>query len=95
MALLVAGRKVHPYRWLKPDLVAPPAPFLCCDPCLTVDGSGILSDPDRIDEQFRNAWLPFFCRVGRGAADLSVFDQEVGGWLPRLGEFEFTSSFGF
>ena len=79
--------KVHPYRWLKPDLVAP-ALFLCCDPCLTVDGSGILSDPDRIDEQFRKAWLPFFCRVGRGVADLSVFDREVGGWLPRLGEFD-------
>ena len=31
--------KVHPYRWLKPDLVAP-APFLCCDPGLTIDGSG-------------------------------------------------------
>ena len=58
--------KVHPYRWLKPDLVAP-APLLCCDPCLTVDGSGVLSGPDRIDEQFRAAWLPFFCRAGRGA----------------------------
>ena len=79
--------KVHPYRWLKPDLVTP-APFLCCDPCLTVDGSGILSDPDRIDKQFRNVWLPFFCREGRGAADLSVFDREVGGWLSRLGEFD-------
>ena len=78
--------KVHPCRWLKPDLVAP-APFLCCDPCLTVDGSGVLSDLGRIDEQFRNAWLPFFCRAGRDAADPSVFDQEVGGWLPRLGEF--------
>ena len=64
------------------------APFLCCDPCLTVDGSGVISDPDRIDEQFRTAWLPFFCRAGRGAVDLSAFDREVGGWLPRLGEFD-------
>ena len=79
--------KVFPYRWLKPDLVAP-APLLCCDPCLTVDGSGVLSDPGRIDEQFRSAWLPFFCRAGRGAADPSVFDHEVGGWLPRVGEFD-------
>ena len=55
---LLEDDKVHPYRWLKPDLVAP-APFLCCDPCLTVDDSGVLG----IDEQFRNAWLPFFCRV--------------------------------
>ena len=79
--------KVHPYRWLKPDLVAP-ALLLCCDPCLTVDGSGVLSDPDRIDEQSRNAWLPFSCHAGRSAADPSVFDQGVGGWLPRLGEFD-------
>ena len=76
--------KVHPYRWLKSDLVAL-APFLCCDPRLTVDGSGVISDPDRIDEQFRVAWLPFFCRAGRGAVDLSAFDREVGGWLPRIG----------
>ena len=60
---------------------------MCCDPCLTVDGSWVLSYPDRIDELFRNAWLPFFYRAGRDAADPSVFDQEVGGWLPRLGEF--------
>ena len=79
--------KIHPYRWLSPDLVAP-ALLLCCDPCLTVDGSGVLSDPGRIDKQFRNAWLPFFCRAGRGAADPSVFDREVGGWLTRLGEFD-------
>ena len=29
---------VHPYRWLRHDLV-PPAPFLQCEPCLTPDGS--------------------------------------------------------
>ena len=44
---MLADDKVHPYRWLKPDLVAP-APLLNCDPCLTVDGRGVLSDPDRI-----------------------------------------------
>ena len=32
---------VHPYRWLRPDLV-PPAPFLQCQPHLTPDGSGVL-----------------------------------------------------
>ena len=79
--------KVHLYSWLKPDLVAP-APFLCCDQCFTVDGSGVLSDPGCIDEHFREAWLPFYCRAGRGAADPCVFDREVGGWLPRLGEFD-------
>ena len=80
---MLEADKVHPYRWLRPDLVAP-APFLCCDPRLTVDGSGIISDPDRIDEQFRVAWLPFFCRSGRSAVDPSVFDREVGGWFPHL-----------
>ena len=71
-----------------------PAPFLCCDPGLTVDGSGVISDPDRIDEQFRKAWLPFFCRAGRGAVDLSAFDREVGGWLPHLGEVDFPPFWG-
>ena len=40
---------VHPYRWLRPDLV-PPAPFLQCEPCLTPGGSGVLSDPNQIDD---------------------------------------------
>ena len=35
---------VHPYRWLRPDLV-PPAPFLQCEPHLTPGGSGVLADP--------------------------------------------------
>ena len=54
---------VHPCRWLRPDLV-PPAPFLQCKPHLTPAGSGVLSDPARIDEEFRKAWLPYFCRSG-------------------------------
>ena len=29
---------VHPYKWLRPDLV-PPAPFLQCDPLVTPGGS--------------------------------------------------------
>ena len=86
---LLEDDKVHPYRWLKPDL-----PFLCCDPGLTIDGSGVISDPDRIDEQFRKAWLPFFCRAGRGAVGLSAFDREVGGWLPHLGEVDLPPLFG-
>ena len=67
---------------------------MCCDLCLIVDGGGVLSSPDRIDEQFRAAWLPFFCRAGRSAVDPSVFDREVGGWLPRLGEFDFPPLLG-
>ena len=55
---------VHPYKWLRPDLV-PPAPFLQCDPALTPGGSGVLSASMRIDEEFQKAWLPYFCRSGR------------------------------
>ena len=55
---------MHPYRWLRPDLV-PPAPYLQCEPHLTPGGSGVLADPARIDEEFRKAWLPYFCRSGQ------------------------------
>ena len=54
---------VHPYKWLRPDLV-PLAPFLQCQPHLTPGGSGVLADPAWIDEEFRKAWLPSFCRSG-------------------------------
>ena len=63
---------VHPFRWLRSDLV-PPAPFLVCDSGITVGGSGILVEPHAIDEQFRRAWMPFFCRGDRGHADLDAF----------------------
>ena len=76
---------VHPYRWLRPDLV-PPAPFLQCEPCLTPGGSGVLSDPARIDEEFRKAWLPYFCRSGQRETSLDEFSFEVEGWLPLLPE---------
>ena len=56
---------VQSYRWLRPDLV-PPAPFLQCKPRLTPGGSGVLADPARIDEEFRKAWLPYFCRSVKG-----------------------------
>ena len=35
---------VHPYKWLRPDMV-PPAPFLQCKPHLTAGGSAVLADP--------------------------------------------------
>ena len=79
---------VHPYRWLRPDL-EPPAPFLQCEPCLTPDGSGVLSDPDQIDAEFRKAWLPYFCRSGQREASLDEFGFEVAGWLPILPEIHF------
>ena len=64
----------------------PPAPFLQCEPRLSPGGSGVLSDPSRIDEEFRKAWLPYFCRSGQSEASLEEFDSEVEGWLPLLPE---------
>ena len=76
---------VHPYKWLRPHLV-PPAPFLQCKPHLTPGGSGVLADPARIDEEFRKAWLPYFCRSGQRDTSLEEFSFEVDGWLPLLPE---------
>ena len=76
---------VHPYRWLRPDLVLP-APFLQCKPHLTPDGSGVLSDPNQIDAEFRKAWLPYFCRSGQRETSLDEFSFEVDGRLPILPE---------
>ena len=76
---------VHPFQWLRPDLV-PPAPFLQCQAHLTPGGSGVLADPARIDEEFRKAWLPFFCRSGQREISLEEFNDEVEGWLPLLPE---------
>ena len=84
---------VHPYRWLRPDFV-PPAPFLQCKPHLTPGGSGVLADPDRIDEEFRKAWLPYFCRSGQRDTSLEEFDSEVDGWLPLLPEVHLPRSTG-
>ena len=78
---------VHPYRWLRPESV-PPAPFLQCQPHLTPGGSGVLADPVEIDEEFRKAWLPYFCRSGQRDTSLEEFNFEVEGWLPLLPEFE-------
>ena len=76
---------VHPCRWLWPDLV-PPAPFLQCEPHLTPGGSGVLADPAKIDEEFRKAWLPYFCRSGQRDTSLEEFDRVVEEWLPLLPE---------
>ena len=42
--------------------------------------SGVLADPGRIDEEFRKAWLPYFCPSGRRETNLEQFAHEVGGW---------------
>ena len=41
-----------------------------------------LADPFRIDEEFRKAWLPYFCRSGQRETSLEEFSFEVEGWLP-------------
>ena len=66
----------HPYKWLRPDLV-PPAPYLQCKLHLAPDGSGVLADPARIDEEFRKAWLHHFCRSGQRDTSLEEFRFEV------------------
>ena len=76
---------VHPYKWLRPDLI-PPAPFLQCDPLVSPGGSGVLADPAKIDEEFRKACLPYFCRSGQRDTSLEEFNLEVEGWLPLLPE---------
>ena len=71
-----------------------PLPFLRCDPRLTPGGSGVLACPDRIDEEFRKAWLPYFCRSGQREASLEEFNEEVVGWLPLLPEVHFSQLTG-
>ena len=71
---------VHPYKWLRADLVPPSR-------ALTPGGSGILADPAGIDKEFRKAWLPYFCRSGQRETSLDEFNSECDGWLPLLGEF--------
>ena len=43
-------------------------PFLSYDTDITPRGSGVLVDPD----QFRKAWLPFFCGGCMGVSDLDA-----------------------
>ena len=45
-----------------------------------------MSDPSRIDEEFRKALLPFFCRSGQRETSLDEVTHEVEGWLPFLPE---------
>ena len=66
--------------------MVPPAPFLVCNPDDTVGGSGVLVEPHAIDEQFRRAWMPFFCRGVRGNADLDAFRAVAEDLTPLLDE---------
>ena len=46
----------------------------------------MLVGPARIDEEFRKAWLPYFCRSGQRDTSLEEFDREVDDWPPLLPE---------
>ena len=83
---------VHPCRWLRPDLV----PLLLF--CSVILSSllvvlAVLADPARIDEEFRNAWLPYLCRSGQRETSHEEFTREVDGWLPLLPEISLLSSY--
>ena len=62
--------------------------FLSCDPKDTVDGSGVLVEPHALDEQFRKASMPFFCREGEGNADLDAFRAVAEELTPLLNEVQ-------
>ena len=83
---MAVGRSVGSSLWLWSDMV-PSSLFFKCDPGLTPDGSGILSDPALIDEEFRKAWLLYFSR-SRACLLFSDFEREVEGWLPILEEVD-------
>ena len=68
--------------------MVPPASFLVCDPGTTVGGSWVLVEPHAIDEQFRRAWMPFFCRGDRGNADLDAFRAVAEELTPLLDEVQ-------
>ena len=64
-----------------------PLPFCAVTLVLLLVGLGCgWASPDRIDEEFRKAWLPYFCRSGQREASLEEFNEEVVGWLPLLPE---------
>ena len=47
-----------------------------------------MASPDWTDEEFRKAWLPYFCRSEQRDASLEEFNEEVVGWLPLLPEVD-------
>ena len=81
---------VHPYRWLRPDLL-PPAPFLQCDRSLTPGGSGVLSDPNQIDAESERLGFPIFVVLGKGRPALT---NSVLRWMGGYRYFLRFSSLG-
>ena len=71
----------RPYVWLRPDFV-PPSPFLVVQDPHT-QSYRILVEPHLIDAEFRNAWMPFFCRSGHPVVTPDQFLNFVGRLLPQ------------
>ena len=71
----------RPYVWLRPDFV-PPSPFLVVKDSHTKT-SRILVEPHLIDAEFRNAWMPYFCRSGHPVVTPEQFLGFVGHLLPQ------------
>ena len=71
----------RPYVWLRPDFV-PPSPFLVVKDPLS-ESSLILVEPHLIDAEFRNAWMPYFCRSGHPVVSAEQFLGFIGHFLPQ------------
>ena len=48
-------------------------------------------EPAAVDKKFRKAWMPFFCTVDKGVADLDSFRAVAGGLTPFLAEVSLPS----
>ena len=71
----------RPYAWFRPHFV-PPSPFLVVkDP--HSQSSRILVEPHLIDAEFRNAWMPYFCRSGHPVVSPEQFLGFIGHFCLR------------
>ena len=82
----------RPYVWLRPDFV-PPSPFLVVkDP--HTQSSRILVEPHLIDAEFRNAWMPYFCRSGHPVVTPEQFLGFIGSSFASGDLFGSSSDYG-
>ena len=70
-----------PIEWLRPDLVPPCTLFYSVSHISRLVVLGCLLLLLSIDEEFRKAWLPYFCRSGQRDTSLEEFSREVEEWL--------------
>ena len=75
---------VHPYKWLRPDLV-PPAPFLQCEPLQEIDnggGVGAFLAPTKEEAGEENSSQEGFCEEWSCEAGNSIFGV-CQGWCAQ------------